>query len=115
MSWNVGSVPDITREPAPVVNFSTIEISLGWSTCRVSKTERLTVEQLPSYSPDYNPIEHLWRTIKRHNTHNRSFPAFSDLMTAVETALTHFQQHASEVKQLMGTYLDEVIALAAAA
>jgi transposase len=77
--------------------------------------ERLTVEQLPSYSPDYNPIEHLWRNIKRHNTHNRYFPNFSDLTTAVETALTHFQQHPHEVRQLMGTYLDEVVALTCAA
>ena len=76
---------------------------------------RLRVEQLPSYSPDYNPIEHLWRTITRHNTHNRYFPAFSDLTTAVETALTHFQQHPQEVKQLMGSYLDEAVALVAAA
>lgn len=74
---------------------------------------RLTVHQLPSYSPDYNPIEHLWRNVKRHNTHNRYFPEFSDLTTAVETALTHFQQHPEEVKQLMGTYLDEVMAVAA--
>lgn len=76
---------------------------------------RLTVVQLPSYSPDYNPIEHLWRNIKRCNTHNRYFPEFSDLITAVDAALTHFQQHPQEVKQLMGTYLDEAVAFVAAA
>ena len=58
---------------------------------------------------------HLWRNIKRHNTHNRYFPAFSDLTTAVETALSHFQQHPQAVKQLMGSYLDEAVALVAAA
>jgi transposase len=77
--------------------------------------QRLWVEQLPSYSPDYNPIEHLWRNIKRQKTHNRYFPEFSDLTTAVESALSQFQQHPQQVKQLMGTYLDEVVALAAAA
>ncbi len=77
--------------------------------------ERLVVVQLPSYSPDYNPIEHLWRNIKRQKTHNRYFPEFSDLTSAVESALAHFQQHPHEVKLLMGTYLDEVVTLACAA
>lgn len=77
--------------------------------------QRLVVAQLPAYSPDYNPIEHLWRNIKRQNTHNRYFPDFSALTTAVESALTYFQQRSQEVKQLMGTYLDEVVTMAAAA
>jgi len=64
---------------------------------------RLTVCQLPSYSPDYNPIEHLWRNIKRKNTHNRYFPTFATLTEAVETALAYFQAHPAEVQQLIGT------------
>ncbi len=77
--------------------------------------QRLWVEQLPSYSPDYNPIEHLWRNIKRQKTHNRYFADFSALRTAVEGALEYFQTHTQEAKQLMGTYLDEVVPLLHAA
>ncbi len=76
---------------------------------------RLTVHQLPSSAPDYNPIEHLWRNVKRHNTHNRYVPEFADLVTAVDTALTYVQQRGDAVKQLMGSYLDELAKLALAA
>ena len=41
----------------------------------------------PSYSPDYNPIEFLWRATKRSATHNRYFPEFSDLVASVEDAV----------------------------
>jgi DDE superfamily endonuclease len=71
---------------------------------------RLTVHQLPSYSPDYNPIEHLWRNVKRGMTHNRYFPTFEALVLAVEAGLAHFQTHPTEVNQLMGAYLEETAA-----
>jgi transposase len=48
---------------------------------------RLQVYQLPAYSPDYNPIEHLWRRLKRQATHNRYFASFEALVAGVEAAL----------------------------
>jgi len=71
---------------------------------------RLTVHQLPAYSPDYNPIEHLWRNVKRDKTHNRYFATFAALTAAVDAALAHFRTQAAEVKQLLGTHLDQFLA-----
>ena len=77
--------------------------------------DRLSVYQLPSYSPDYNPIEHRWRNVKREKTHNRYFPTFDTLTQAVEEGLSAFQAHPAAVKQLMGTHLDEKAACPQAA
>ncbi len=77
--------------------------------------DRLSVYQLPSYSPDYNPIEHLWKNMKKRTTHNRYFPEFDLVCASVEEGLAYFQAHPAEVKRLMGTYLDQMAALAAAA
>ena len=50
----------------------------GWRTVSYSaetkaffaqQTARLQVVQLPTYSPDYNPIEKLWKKIKQQETH----------------------------------------------
>ena len=72
--------------------------------------ERLSVYQLPAYSPDYNPIEHLWRRIKRKATHNRYFESFEDLIGSVEVALAELVANPSEVLALAGTVLDEWVA-----
>jgi transposase len=77
--------------------------------------ERLTVYQLPSYSPDYNPIEHLCKNMKKRTTHNRYFPEFALVCTSVEEGLSYFQAHPGEVKRLMGTYLDHMAGLDLAA
>lgn len=77
--------------------------------------DRLSIYQLPSYSPDYNPIEHLWRNMKKRTTHNRYFPEFDLVCDSVEEGLAYFQAHPAEVKRLMGTYLDQMAQLAIAA
>jgi transposase len=68
---------------------------------------RLSVYQLPAYSPDYNPIEHLWRRIKRKASHNRYFENFEDLIASVETALAELAAKPEEVLALAGTILDK--------
>ena len=67
--------------------------------------DRLHVIRLPSYSPDYNPIEFLWRATKRSATHNRYFPDFTDLIASVEDALAAFARQPDRVKALFGRYL----------
>lgn len=66
--------------------------------------ERLTVHQLPSYSPDYNPIEYLWKKVKTKATHNRYFPEFVLLVKSVERALKVLATQSAEILRLMGVY-----------
>ena len=75
-------------------------------------TERLSVFQLPSYSPDYNPIEYLWRNVKKDATHLKYFPTFECLITAVETTLADFQQQPQRIQALFGRYLNLMAASA---
>jgi transposase len=65
------------------------------------KKDRLTVYQLPSYSPDYNPIEKLWKKTKEKATHNKYFPKFEDLKRAVIKAFGKFMMDSFEVISIM--------------
>lgn len=64
--------------------------------------DRLTVYQLPAYSPDYNPIEKLWKKLKEHHTHLRFFPSFEALTTKVDQALLAFANAPMEILSLFG-------------
>ena len=66
--------------------------------------ERLTVYQLPSYSPDYNPIEYLWKKVKTHATHNRYFAEFVLLVKSVDQALKVLVTQPTAILRLMGIY-----------
>ena len=66
--------------------------------------KQLLVYQLPSYSPDYNPIEYLWEKVKTKATYNRYFDEFVKLFQSVEDAMTVLASQADEIKRLMGVY-----------
>jgi transposase len=70
------------------------------------QADRLTVFPLPSYSPDFNPIERVWKKVKGR-VHNRYFGAFDDLKKVVNKALDYMRQHPQEVLSVMKAYLVE--------
>src|SRR4029079_10769843 len=70
--------------------------------------DRLTIEQLPAYSPDFNPIEHLWKKVKKEATHLKHFPEFSDLQQEVDRALLQFAQTPREITVLMARYCEKL-------
>jgi transposase len=112
----LASVLATTEEPLIVIQDGARYHTAAEIQAFVAKhAKRLTVHQLPSYSPDYNPIEHLWRNVKRAKTHNRYFSTFEALIQAVDAGLTSFQNDAAAVKQLMGPYLEQMADLALAA
>jgi len=69
--------------------------------------DRITAEPLPSYSPDYNPIEFLWKKTKQRATHNKYFKEFMALTVSVDKALAYFATHPDTVLGLFGRYCEE--------
>jgi transposase len=69
--------------------------------------QRITVYPLPSYSPDYNPIEYLWKKTKQRATHNQYFKEFIQLTLSVDKALAYFAMHPDTVLGLFGRYCEE--------
>jgi transposase len=74
---------------------------------------RLTIEPLPSYSPDFNPIEHLGKKVKKEATHLKYVPEFTHLQAEVDRALLHFAHTPREITVLMARYCETLGAKAA--
>jgi transposase len=70
--------------------------------------DRFTIEQLPAYSPDFTPIEHLWKKVKKEATHLKHFPEFTDLQQEVDSALLHFAQTPRKITVLMARYCEKL-------
>ncbi len=51
----------------------------------------LTVERLPSYAPDLNPVEMLWGNIKRQELTNRCADNLEELDAAVRSGMARVE------------------------
>lgn len=62
----------------------------------------LTVCWLPTYAPQLNPIELVWKHLRRRVTHNHLFPSIEALVVAVEHFFAHLDEHPPEVLTVIG-------------
>jgi transposase len=69
--------------------------------------DRITEYPFPSYSPDFNPSEYLWKKTKQRATHNKYCKEFIELTVSVDKALAYFATHPDMVLGLLGRYCEE--------
>ena len=63
---------------------------------------RITLLFLPSYSPNLNLIERLWRFLKRRSVYGRYHPTFADFKAAIEENIAALSTtHAGPLSSLM--------------
>lgn len=68
---------------------------------KLANSDRLTIERLPAFSPDYNPIEKLWKNTKKESTHLKYFKTFEDLYASVIKTFKNYMQDASKILCVM--------------
>ncbi len=68
----------------------------------LAKTLGIELLFLPSYSPNLNLIERLWRFTKRKAAYGKYYPTFAEFRAAIQNVLDGVPtKHANELKSLM--------------
>jgi DDE superfamily endonuclease len=67
----------------------------------LSDNPHLKFQRLPSYSPQLNPIERLWKALRRRATHNRLLDTLADLKKSLRASLCYFQTMRGRVQTLL--------------
>jgi len=59
-----------------------------------------SLDFLPPYSPELNPIERVWKLTRRHCLHNRYFPNLTDLIEDVEQQFDRWERGNDTLRRL---------------
>lgn len=62
--------------------------------------EKVVFVMLPPYSPDLNPIEQVWRLVRRSRTHNRFFRSIADLKKSLGVLFDRWSVPNEQLKEL---------------
>jgi len=62
--------------------------------------ENITIWFLPSYSPELNPVELIWRELRAKYFNNRTFKSLMQVDDQLEIALKEFTKDKEAIKKL---------------
>jgi transposase len=67
---------------------------------RETHVKRISLEFLPAYSPELNPIERVWKFTRRRCLHNHYFPQLERVIEAVEMEFATWARHSESLRRL---------------
>jgi transposase len=67
---------------------------------RAQRADRFTLDYLPPYSPDLNPIERVWKLVRRLRLHNRYLASLDDIVLAVEGLFAQWHRGNETLRRL---------------
>ena len=67
---------------------------------RQQHAKRFALDFLPSYSPELNPIERVWKLTRRRCLHNRYFGQLDEVIVAVETEFANWVKPNNTLRRL---------------
>lgn len=78
----------------------------GWHISKnIQLPDNLLLMHLPPYSPELNPVELLWREIRRKHFHNKIFNSLDEVENTLSVALADCHQNPDAIKQISNGYL----------
>lgn len=66
------------------------------------RAPRFRLDFLPPYSPELNPIERVWKLLRKLCTHNQYFPTLEDLASVLEHQLKIWSKPNKTLMRLCG-------------
>ena len=69
---------------------------------RQEQAPAFTLDYLPPYSPELNPIERVWKLIRRRCLHNRYFLTLNEVVTAIAPRLRDWSRPNTTLQRLCG-------------
>ncbi len=70
-----------------------------------ANSHRIELHRLPPYSPEFNPIEGVWKATKKRTTHNRFFHTTQERDAALVSTFSTFQAYPKLISGHLSRFL----------